>query len=468
MDVNTISNTSIKILDANLNTTGITQGAVTAKANTDNKTFLVPITALPFNNGTFSGVVSVANTVKDAAGNAIAATTKNVTITEDKTAPQVVSATYKKVTSYNGISTPNGAIVIKFNEEVNASAAAASYVVVDDQGNSLTTPISARTVNPNDNTELVLTLGAAVGTNVKTYTVVMPNSAVTDKAIAANASKSANLTVDVSAGAPVATDTTAPAVSTVTPTAATSSTSGTTIAVTFTEAGSGLDTATVTNVNNYRLDGAALPAGSYITISSNTATINIPAGSIAKDKTYALNINGIKDKAGNTMSPYVGSVALKDDIKPVLTAATLNTNGTVSLGFSETVNTAAGKEADFAVILNGVTLNSAAYTLADGVGADAGKYVLSVNTRVAEAAAPGGTDTLYIDVNGNTSFDAGTDIVVAQATDATGTTTNFTAGTYNLNNATSLKVGTIAAPTLVTDTSNLANVVEGSKTITVK
>lgn len=477
MNASTISNTSIRVLDVNLtNANGdITQGTVTAKPNTGNKTFLVPITGLPFNNGTFSGVISVANTIKDAAGNASAAYTKNISITEDTTAPQVVSTTYNNGTTYNGIATPNGAIVIKYNEEVAASAAHGDYTVVNNKtGATVATAFSSRQVNPNDATELVLVLSAGVPADSTTYTVVAPSSAVTDLSLGANASASANLSVDVSSGAPVADDKTAPVVATVTETAATSASSGTSIAVAYTETGSGLDVATVTNVNNYRLDGAALPSGSYITLAGTTATVNIPAGSFAKDKTFALNINGIKDKAGNTMDPYVGSVGLKDDIAPELTTATLNSNGTVTLTFSEAVNTAVGKEADFDVILNGSNLQGAslAYELADGIGADAGKYVLTVETKAANVA-DGDVDgtlenVLYIDVNGNGSYDAATDILVASKVAEAGTTDDYSDGTYDLNKATTLKVNSISNPTLVKDTSDLENVLKGSKSITLK
>ncbi|MCZ0756656.1 Ig-like domain-containing protein [Anoxybacillus sp. J5B_2022] len=474
MDASTISASSIRVLDANLNSTGITQGTVTAKAYTDNKTFLVPLTAVPFNSsGVFTGVISVANTVKDAAGNAINAVTQNITLTKDTTAPQVVSVTYKKVTSYNGIATTYGAIVVKFNESISASAAASRYVVVDDQGRSVSTPIASRQVNPNDNTELVLVLNAAVASDVKTYTVVMPNSAVTDLSLGANASASANLAVDVSSGAPVPSDTTAPTVASVSATPATSTTSGTIIVVNFTETGSGLDASTVTNINNYRLDGMPLPAGSYVTTSGTTVTINIPAGSISKDKTYSLNINGIKDKAGNTMSPVVQTVTLRDDIKPVLTSATLNTNGTLSLGFSEAVRTVTtGTAVDFVITANGTDLvpvgaAPSVVTFVDGVGSELGKYVITVTGRV-DAGVDGNAGTtadnrVYIDLNGNDSYDTNTDVLVK-----TGTTASVGATTIDLNDLASLKVRVISSPTTVTDTSALTNALKGDTTIIVK
>lgn len=468
MDVSTITKSSIRVLDVNLNTAGISQGDVTVKPNTDNKTFLVPLTAVPFNSsGTFAGVISIANTVKDAAGNAINAVTQNITLTKDTTAPQVVSATYKKVTSYNGIATTYGAIVVKFNESIAPSAAASNYVVVDDQGRNLSVPIADRRVNPNDDTELVLVLNNPVASDVKTYTVVMPNSAVTDLSLGANASASVNLTVDVSSGAPVPNDTTAPTVTTVTETPATSTTSGTIIVIGFNETGSGLDVSTVTNINNYRLDGMPLPTGSYVTISNTSATIHIPAGTIPKDKAYSLNINGIKDKAGNTMPPEVRTVTLKDDIAPVLTSATLNTNGTLSLGFSEAVSpVATGTAVDIRIEANGVVLPTAVTKFANGVGAELGKYVVTVNGLV-DAGADNNPNTtadnrVFIDVNGNNSYDSG-DVLVK-----TGTTAPVGTTTIDLNDLASLKVIVASSPTTVTDQSNLANPLKGNTTIIVK
>lgn len=474
MNPSTVTNSSIRLVDANLGTTGLVQGTVTAVAGSGNKAFYVPLTAVPFNTttGTFTGTVVVSNTITDGAGNALTAFTQSVTLTKDAVAPQVASVTYKNTTTYNGISTPNGSIVVKFNESVTESAAHGTYSVVDNKGAVVSTPLSARAINPNDSTELVLSLTAAVGSGITSYTVVMPSSAVVDKSVSANASAAQNLTVDVTAGAPVASDVTAPTVALGTVTAASGPATGSTIVVDYTEAGSGLDAATVINTNNYRLDGLPLPAGSYITLAANAATIHIPAGTIAKDKNYTLNVYNIKDRAGNTALPFISTaVALKDDIKPELTGAALNTNGTLSLTFSETMVTGVSKETAFAVTLNGSLLTGAsrAYSIADGVGSDAGKYVFTVATLVDESAGAGGTDTLYIDVNGNGTFEAGTDIVVASVADSTATpNNNYTAGTFNLNNAASLTVGTTGTPTGVTDASNLTNLVKANTTKIVK
>jgi len=487
MNASTIANTSIKVLDLNLGTTGITEGTVTAKANTNNMTFLVPLTAVPFDaNGVFTGLVSFTNAVKDASGNAIAPKTQNITITKDVAAPTLVSATYTNKTTYNTVTTANGAIILKFNEKVTASAAVGTYVIVDDQGATVTTP-SARTINPNDATELVLALGANVGATIKSYNVVLPSDAVRDLSVSANQYVTTQKTVDVSAGIPVASDVTAPVVASDTETPATNATSGTSIAIAFTEAGSGLDVATVQNTSNYQLDGLALPSGSYVTIAGTTATLKIPAGTIAKDKAYALNVVGIKDKAGNVMTPYVGSVTLKDDIIPQMTSAALNTDGSVSIGFSEAVIPASGMEPGLQLVVNGSAAfqdtTNPAYVLTDGAGADAGKYVLKVKKSVQGQAATansltvngatyttvGATDVItfnFIDVDGSQTYNTG-DILISFTNPGNTTGVPFAAdGTYDLNNALSIKVTTTG--TTVKDTSGLANVLKAAKAITVK
>src|SRR5690606_28166217 len=128
-----------------------------------------------------------------------------------------------------------------------------------------------------------------------------------------------NLTVNVSAGAPVASDVVAPVVNGAVETASTLvagvyTPSNIVVNITDASTSSGIDAATVLNVNNYRIDGLPLPAGSYVTFNSATgnATINFPLGSFATDKNYTLNVYNIKDMAGNTTTPFIDTVTFKD------------------------------------------------------------------------------------------------------------------------------------------------------------
>lgn len=507
MNISTLTaNTNVRLLDSTLTAGSITLGAPSA-ADTTNKVFDFAVSGLTFNtSNAFNGIVVLGSSIADLSGNTLTALTRNVSVIKDTTAPQVVSAVYKNVATYGtsdaacttAIATAHGCIVVKFNEPVTASALNTAYSVVDNNGASITTPISAVTVNTSDNTELVLTLSADVVSGTTSYLVLIPTNAAKDLSLLTNGSLAVNKAVDVSAGVPVASDTTAPSITngTVTTNAAgATATAVKTITVPFVESGSGLDLSTVVNTNNYRLDGMPLPAGSYVTVSTTTATINIPAGSIAADKVsptgYIFNVTGVKDKAGNTMSPYVGNITLYDDVAPVLKTAVINsTDGSLSLGFSENVNAVTADTAkDFTVVLNGSTLlagTTPAWTVAAGTGADAGKYVLSVNTRIVGVAADGsgvvtawagktyaGTANnvmkfTYIDVDGSGTLTTG-DIVLSAVDQGTTTAiTDAVSGTYNLNNASSLSISTVASPATVKDVSHFTNALTGATAITVK
>ncbi|MGG3841596.1 S-layer homology domain-containing protein [Anoxybacillus kestanbolensis] len=505
MDASTLTaNGTVKLMDANFSNTNAVS-SVTAKDST-NKVFRIALNPVSFNDsGNFSGTLVISDSAKDSLGNAMVTTTKAVYLVKDAVKPQAISVKYVKATTYGDqTGLTNGALVVKFSEEIQTSTG--SIVVVDDQGRTVT--VGAPVVNGKDLTELIIPLTAPVAQTAKSYTVSVSASTVKDLSSQQNSNALATLTADVSAGAIVGKDTAAPSITSISGVAAVKATS-TGNRITFTiqdqanagETASGVDFTTVADVNNYRLDGAPLPAGSYVTVAgagpSYTVTIQMPFGAISKDKdNYSLNINGIKDKAGNVITPVaVNTVSLKDDVKPELKTATLNAGGTVSLGFSEdVVPVAANSVLDFTVELNGSTLTkptaapatALAYELVDGTGADAGKYVLRVKvskgTQTVASAATGITingvkytvsndgDNLlfkFIDVNGSGAADNG-DIILS-ATDVDSTTQAFAFDSYyDLTKATSLKVGTVANPAVVTDASTLANELVGGKKITVK
>jgi len=426
MDVSTFTANS-RILDVN----GVPQGGAliaTIKGGTAGKTVrLATSSSVPFNeNGTFVGTLVLGNGIKDATGNAKTATSHSVTFTKDTVKPTVVGASYVAAgAQYAGNTYPNGAIVVKFSEEVSAANTSA-FKLISSTGEEVTTPaISSVAVNSLDAKEVILTMNSALP--VDTYTVRVANEAVTDLSTQANKNVAAVTSVKVDGSS----DTEKPTVTYKSVTAASDQTTGTKIGLNMKD-NVGLDLASVQNVTNYLLDGKPLPAGSYVTISHNKpsssaaatdidVTLNIPEKSVVKDGDYTLNVNNIKDKAGNVAVPFVQyKVALKDDVSPELKAASISSNGLLVLTFSEAVNAAvqpadegtAGTIADFQFTINGIDVKAAnnknIATLEDGTGTDEGKYVVKFKA-VVDKGADGNADTtvdnrLFLDVDGDGEY----------------------------------------------------------------
>lgn len=220
-----------------------------------------------------------------------------------------------------------------------------------------------------------------------------------------------------------------------------------------------------TDLANYTIAGKPLAAGTtiYLDVNQKVATITLPADSVsASDATAIVTVANVKSLTGDTVNYFVGTVKVVDNTKPVLTTAVINPNGTVSLGFSEALTgSGVGTQADFSIKLNGTTLVTAttsAFTIANGIGSDSGKYVVTVNTM---ATSVTGISYLFVDANGNGAFDNGTDVVVNSST-----TTTYSAGTYDLNLSSGLVIATATAPTMVMDLAGI--LLKGSTSITVK
>lgn len=487
MDATTFTGNA-RILDVN----GVVQGtslSATIKPGTAGKTVrLTTASAVPFNEaGTFAGTLVLGNGIKDTSGNAKGATSHSITLTKDTVKPTVASASYVAPgAQYAGNTYANGAIVVKLSEEVSATDTPANFKLISSTGVEVSSPaISTVTVNSLDAKEVILTMAGALPTD--TYTLRVANEAVADLSTQANKNVAAVTTVKVDGSSDTVKPTVAIAASTPI-VAATSQTSGSKIKLDMTD-NVGLDLATVQNVTNYLLDGKPLPAGSYVTLAHNgsssnsaaatdiTVTLNIPEKSIAKSANYTLNVNNIKDKAGNVAAPFVHSpVALVDDISPELTKAEISSNGLLVLTFSEAVNAVTtGTEADFEFTINGSTVavanNTNIATFTDGTGTDTGKYVVTfkanVDAGVDNDAATTADNRLFLDVNGDGAYTAGTDILLQ-----TGTTTAVGAvATLDINMFSSLKVKVADTASVVKDTSSITsgpNPIKVGTTVTVK
>ena len=475
MDANYFAG-NIRLLDAN----GIAQGSTpsTSLSSSGKVLHITFPVAVPFNSaGTFTGTLILADGMRDTLGNTKSTTSHAITFVKDVVAPIAQSATY--TTSKTGYAT--GLIVVKMSEEVAiASASLSNYSLITSGGTVLTSPFSTLAIG-SDASEVYLGTSAILGAG--TYTLRVNGSSVQDLSTQSNKNSAAVITLTVGA----ASDSTKPVVydASVTPTPATSATTGTKIAVHMTDA-VGLDLASVQSPTNYLLNGVALPSGSYITVThigastessptDITATINIPAGSIKTSANYTLNVTNVKDKAGNVADPKAATVAaLVDDVAPVLNAATISSNGLLVLGFTENVNAVVTTSTydDFEFVVNSVSVTGANLaniaTFSAGTGTDAGKYVVTFKAVVdsgADANAATTTDNrLFLDVNGNSTYEQGVDILIQTGT----TTTVGPVAAFDVNKLSSLVVKVSATANAVTDTSTLANPIVTGTSVTVK
>ena len=459
LDVATVVPNNFRILDGNATLLNSNYG-VGIKANSGNKTVRITLDndpSLPFNsNNTLSLTLVITDNVRDSLGNKFVAASRSIVITKDTVKPAVISMAFVKANATGtkaGVSLANGAISVKYSENVALLATTAAGIrIINNNGVDVTATyvdnasIVAARVNADDKTELVIPLKTTVADTITSLTVRFPAEIVKDLSLSANKSEASVNTISVESGVNV-TDTTRPVVVEAVGVTARPNT----ITISITEAND-LDAASVLDLNNYRLDGQPLPNGTYAIVSgtkpNHVVTLYLPDGTVSKSQNYAFNVSGIKDKSGNVANAVAfNTISLIDDVKPIFNSVVLNSDGTVSLGFDEKVTGVVVN--DFIVTLNEVALTGVvkAYTLTPvTAGADEGKILLTVNALVHEdEKAP---DVKYIDVNGNSSYDAGVDIVVA-------TGESLMSGAVDLNNAlySSLKVKT-ATSTVGADIAN--------------
>jgi hypothetical protein len=457
MDVNSVkaafqANTAVK--DETLNT--VNHDAVTsAVAGSNDTQFLITINStLYLNKNTRTLTVVFPNTIKDKLGNAFAPGTQTVTLTKDTAKP--VPTGYKVVKNANGEVT---AIEVTFSEGLAPNANPAEPTIVNMNGVNVTgTLLGGLTADPIVAGDKKVTFKAATPAKLSgQYAFSFGAQLVTDQSETGNTSDAFNYTIDFGSGA-----TTFSLPNTSLPTA-----TNNVITVKFGRAVKGGAVAnSATDVNNYTLGGKPLPQGTTIVLNAtqNEATITLPDGTIEKTDSFAVfTVANVMSLNGEMLNTYSGTVSVVDNVKPVLNSATLNNDGTVSIGFHETLSVDPDAD-DLKVTVNGVDLAPAAYTVARiPVGAEAGKYLVTVNGLVnngTDGNPGGGDDILYVDVNGNNAYDAGTDIVV--------TTGTVSAGVVSLKNAvfTSVKVGTAASPNTGKDADN--NFLKGNVILTVK
>lgn len=378
---------NVRLLDAN----GESKGVFYVSTSSDSDTIKLrsPLSALP-TSGTFTGSIVFGQSVRDTLGNTLsAAATQAITFTKDTSAPGVTSATYS-----------NKGLVIKFNEEVILDTAGTNnrqILVINNKTGQQAATLNVRAGSLSADKK---TLTYAVSLSGADYTVRLPQGLVTDDSFSTN--PFASTTVALAIEAANTSDVTRPEVVSITP--HDKDAAGTVIAdvyydVVVKDSGSdasGLNVATLTDVNSYTLNSKALPLGAYPVITSigtgddaaapKTATVRvyIPGNTITKTEDYTFQVFGIADKAGNGIIAVEKKSELTDRVKPTLTTAAVSSgdNTVLVIGFSEDVKASTVQLADFEFSINGVSQNAdksnvKPASIAPGAGSDAGKFYVT-------------------------------------------------------------------------------------------
>lgn len=463
-----------------------TVGYVKEVAGSKGTQFTVQVSASLFSNkSTRNLTVLLPDSITDSLGNKLSVTTKTVTLTKDTTKP--VATGYRVVKDSQDRVTQ---IEVDFSEGL-AAGTVALPTIVNENGVAVSAASFLGGLTPVAN---------AAGDKKVVYTATTPakvagkyafsfgQNLVSDQAETANRSEAFNYTIDF--GSSNATFNLVSA-------AATSPTSNT-IAVNFgTAVKGGAVSNSATDLNNYTLGGKPLPTGTTITLNAaqTIATIVLPAESVEKtDGTSVFTVSNVDSLTGAKLNAYNGTVAISDNVKPVLTSGTLTSDNKLAIGFSEALAVAPAIN-DLVIKINGTTVTAAAagagtgtnLTVTAGTGSDAGKYLINLDDLVIQGAnvpatpgtpgndgpdglpgtaddvaaipgTPGSTTETFVDLNNNGVYDAATDIKIGDGpvadfkfstsalisgvtvTTASGTLTAADAANNTLTNATTITV----------------------------
>ena len=402
MNTSSVNTSSVKIVDEKLTSLLVSEYSITA---INSKMFLVDVSKALYGNGETSRTLTVQinDQVKDSLGNKIAVTTKNVGLTKDVVAPKVsdVSVVYDKDGNAEKLQ-------VKFNEELNAAPANLSGISaknavsgVDEVVGDLLDATTIKLLSDGQTVEI----GVKPAALSKKVNFVFAKGFVVDTAQTANDSVAFSKSVEFKAASSafkiVQSDLNV--------------TTANTIVVDYGRAIVGdFGVNAANNPANYTIAGKTLPLDTQITVDTNLeqVTIVLPEEFVANTDTNAvLTVNNVKDIYGRTIAPFVGYANVKDNTTPKLNKVVWNTNGSFTLDFSEAITTAtsAGTESGVEVKLNDgtYTLTTANYGFAAGTGSDDGNIVVTLKP------SDDATHGKYIDVNGNSAYDAGTDVLVA-------------------------------------------------------
>lgn len=334
-------------------------------ANADKTEYTADFNDLSTVLGSETEVTLTVQTIKDAfidlAGNKIGLNEKEITLKADEVKPQILSATAKK--DKDG---KVAALVFNFDKKVD-KAAGASITNVNDL--FATNALNTETKVQKAVTDILGTTNAvtkSVSTDGKTITYTLATEQTPsgsyefevkkdifeDKAATPNKNKATKVTINFGEAVEDETYLTVPSVSS-------SDDNTNVITVTYTEAvKAGLGKGSAVDASSYKLNGAALPQGTTLTIDSDqkVVTITLPEGVYADTDTASafIVVKDVESKDGKmTLKEEVLEVIqVTDNVKPEA-AAVLNADGTITVELSEKLNTDKIVAADTTTFLAG-------------------------------------------------------------------------------------------------------------------
>ncbi|CAJ1000968.1 Ig-like domain-containing protein [Brevibacillus aydinogluensis] len=431
--------------------------AATPGATTVDDQVIIPVTQTLYSSATTRTLnVMFSAGIEDELGNKSPAVSKTVTLSKDTVAPAITGLTFTKNSAGDVTS-----VTVNFSEGLAAmtandvATAAGKVRVIAPDGTDVTSSfIDATVANQTAVADYATSVKLAVGTGAQNanlqpgaYTFIIQSGFAKDKSETGNVSGAFTTTLDFGKTAPGGSFTIDPA------TAISSSNDNTnTITINFGQAvKGGTGAASATNPANYSINGKALPDGTVITLDSNKeiATIEIPKETYATTDTAAIfTIANVQNAAGVTITPVTHTLQITDNKEPVLDSAVLNNDGTITIGFSEELSVDVDP-ADLVVKVNDQVVVDTETTVTKGVGSDAGKYVVTVKQQFDDLGDTDDTnDVLFIDLNGNGSYDSGEIVLKTGAANGAVSTADDTAvNLKTLTAITKVVVGTIASGT---------------------
>lgn len=136
-----------------------------------------------------------------------------------------------------------------------------------------------------------------------------------------------------------------------------------------------LDGASATNAANYKVAGVTVEKAVLAPVDNGTQKVTLTLGKNGQSGDRAITVSGVKSKEGITMDTFNGTVTLKENVKPTVTAAKVIATDKIELTFSENVTLTT---ANFDVFVGeSTTAETVTSTVA---GATTDKAIITLNT----------------------------------------------------------------------------------------